>query len=148
MRQPAKRKIRGFSLVECVMALLVLLVASLAVISVFDYSFRNGQMSRRRFAAMLLAEQRMEIVRNTNFVDLTAGTTTESNVLNDGVPYTIVRSVTDTDVINVATAPGPETKLVTITVSPTGSTLASETVTVTTVRAKNAPGPNRKENTP
>jgi prepilin-type N-terminal cleavage/methylation domain-containing protein len=146
--RPARlRAAGGFSLIECVIALLILLIASLAVISVFDYSFRTGQSSRKRAAAVTLAEQRIEDVRNTNFIDLPAGTTTETNVMVEGLPYTVTRTITDTDSLTVATAPGPETKTITVTVTPVGGTVI-ETVTLTTVRAKNAPGPNRKPNSP
>lgn len=137
----------GFSLIECVIAMLILLVASLAVISVFDYSFRSGQSSRKRLAAAALAEQRIEDVRNTYFIDLPAGNTTETNVVAEGLSYTVTRTITDSDTLTVATAQGPETKTITVTVVPVGGT-AAETVTMTTVRAKNAPGPNRKPNSP
>ncbi len=138
----------GFSLIECVVALIVLLVASLAVISVFNYSFRSGESSRKRFAGILLAEQRIEDLRNTNFNDLTAGTVTEQNVFYEGVSYRVSRTISDTDLLTVATAPGPEIKQIIVTVTPTNATLASETVTINTVRAKNMPGPNREPNTP
>jgi prepilin-type N-terminal cleavage/methylation domain-containing protein len=139
---------RGFSLIECVIALVVLLVVSLAVISVFNYSFTSGESSRKRFGGILLAEQRIENLRNTDFNQLTAGTTTEENVMYDGVSYRIVRIISDTDLLTVATAPGPEVKQIIITVSPTFATLTSEAVTIITVRAKNMPGPNRKSNAP
>lgn len=142
------RKKGGFSLIECIIALLVLLMASLAVISVFDYSFKNGESARKRFAALLLAEQRLEDVRNTSFNNLPAGTVTEQNVIYDGIPFQIVRTVTDNDILTVAAAPGPETKKITITVSPFNTSLTSETVVLTTFRGKNIPGPNRAPNNP
>ena len=135
-------------MIECVVALVVLLVASLAVISVFNYSFRSGESSRKRFAGILLAEQRIEDLRNTNFNDLVAGTVTETNVLYEGAPYNISRTITDTDLLTVATAPGPEIKQIIVTVTPRNTTLSSESVTIITVRAKNMPGPNRESNSP
>lgn len=139
---------QGFSLIECIIALVVLMVASLAVISVFDYSFKSGESARKRFAALLLAEQHFEDLRNTPFNDLAAGTVTQQNVVYDGVSYTLVRTITDNDLVTVAEAPGAETKRITITITPVSASLVSEAVTLTTFRAKNAPGPKRESNTP
>jgi type II secretory pathway pseudopilin PulG len=138
----------GFSLVECIISLLILMVVALGVVSVFDYSFRNNTSAKKRFGALLLAQQRLEEVRNTNFINLANGTVTENNVVSDGVNYKIVRIITDNDLVTTSTAPGPETKLITITVSPFDSSLASDAITLTTVRAVNRPGPNREPNTP
>jgi prepilin-type N-terminal cleavage/methylation domain-containing protein len=138
----------GFSLIECVIALLVLLAASLAVVSVFDYSLRSRESARKRFAALLLAEQRIDDTRNILFNNLTAGTTTEPSVYSDGTQFSVVRTVVDTDVLVVSTAPGPETKLITVVVTPTVSTMPNEAVTLITSRSKNSPGPNREENAP
>lgn len=140
---------KGFSLVECVIALLILMVVSLAIISVFNFSFRNSADARKRFAALLVAQERMEEVRNTPFSSLAAGTLTENTVIKDGLSYKVVRTITDTDlVVNTTTAPGPETKQITIDVTPLSSTSTRDTVTLTTFRAVNRPGPNRKSNAP
>ena len=136
----------GFSLVECIMALLILMVIALTVVSVFDISFRNNTTARRRFGALLLAQQRLEDVRNTPFNDLAVGTVTETNAVSDGVTYRVVRTITDNDLITTAAAPGPETRQITLTVSPADSPLPSDAVTLTTFRAVNRPGPNRKGN--
>ena len=132
---------------ECVIALLVLMVVALSIGSVLNFSHSNSTNARGRFAALLLAQQRMEDIRNTPFSALTAGTTTENNVVNDGVLYRVVRTITDTDVINdAAKAPGPETKQIVIAVNPAGSTLPRDTLTLTAVRAVNRPGPNKIPN--
>lgn len=136
----------GFSLVECIFALLVMMVVSLSVVAVFDYSFRNNTSAKKRFGALLLAQQRLEEVRNTNFNDLANGTVTENNIVNDGVKYKIVRTITNNDLVTVSTAPGPETKEITVTVSPSDSSVASDAITLTTIRAVNRPGPNREPN--
>jgi len=139
---------KGFSLVECMIALLILMVASLTVIAVFNYSFNNNASARKRFSALLLAQQRIENVRNTNFINISAGTTTENSVVSDSVTYKVVTAVADNDLINGLKAPGPETKRITVTVSPLNSTLANEAVTLVTFRAVTRPGPNREENYP
>jgi prepilin-type N-terminal cleavage/methylation domain-containing protein len=142
------RNTDGFSLVECLIALVILMVVSLSVVFVFDYSFRNNVSAKKRFGALVLAEQRLEEVRNTTFINLTAGTVTENSVVSDGLKYKVVRTITNNDLITDSTAPGPETKLITITVTPFDSSVASDGVTITTVRAVNRPGPNRQPNNP
>lgn len=137
---------RGFSLVECVIALLVLMVVALSIGTVINFSQSNSRNARGRFGALLLAQQRMEDVRNTIFSSLTAGTTTENNVLNDGVLYRVVRTITETDIINKTEAPGPETKQIVISVNQVGNTLPGDTVTLTALRAVNRPGPNKIPN--
>jgi Tfp pilus assembly protein PilV len=136
----------GTSLVECIIALLVLLVVSLSVVSVINFSAANNSNAQRRVRAMLLAQERIEEVRNTPFASLTAGTVTQENVISDGVPHRVVRTITDTDVINSTAAPGPELKRIVVSVTPIGSAGAAETISLSTVRAVVRPGPNRIPN--
>ncbi len=143
-----KSERRGFSLIECVIALLILMVTSLAIISVLHYTFKSSESARKRMAAMLLAENQLETLRNTKFINLTAGTTTQQNVVYDGIKYVVVITITDTDILFGDTAAGPEEKQVTITVSPNQATLNAESVTLTTARANNRPGPNKEVNNP
>jgi len=138
----------GFSLVECIIALLILMIVALSVVSVFDYSFRNNNSAKKRFGALMLARQRLEEARNIYFINLANGTVTENNVVSDGMKYKVVRTITDNDLVTDATAPGPETKLVTITVSPSESLVASDAITLTTYRSITRPGPNREPNNP
>ena len=134
----------GFTLVECMIALVLLMVASLAVVSVMNFSLRSNSDARKRYGAYQIATQRSEDVRNMYFDDLAAGTTTENNVLLDGIPYRVVRTIEAYDLI--AIAPGPETKRITITVSTVNNPMVADTVTVITYRAVNRPGPNRLPN--
>lgn len=136
----------GFSLVECVIALVILMVAALTIVSVFNYSFKNNSNARIRFGALLLAQQRMEDARNTDFNNLTVGTVTESNVFNDGFPYIVVRTITNYDLVTSGTAPGPETRQITVRVTPFDISMEGDTVILTTFRGVNRPGPNRKRN--
>src|SRR5262245_13431989 len=81
----------GFSVVECVIALVVLMVGSLAVVAVMNFSMRSNADARKRYAAFQLAQQWTEDVRNTQFSSLTAGTTTETGVVFDGTLFKVVR---------------------------------------------------------
>lgn len=137
---------RGTSLVECVVALLVLMVVSLAVVSVFNFSVTNSANTQRRLRALMVAQQRIEDVRNTPFTDLTAGTVTENNYVFDGVSHKVVRVISDQDIITTTAAPGPERKTIAVTVTPFGSKNGSEAITLTTIRSVNRPGPNRQPN--
>lgn len=139
----------GFSLFECVIALLILCVISLSVGSVLSFSRSNSENAKKRHTALLLAQQRMEDVRNTEFANLAAAVVTENDVLLDGVLFTVVRTITQTDVINSTAAPGPETKQILVEVTPKGTiatNLAWDKVSLTTVRGVNRPGPNRIPN--
>ena len=136
----------GFSLVECVIALVILLVAALSIVTVFNYSFKNNSNARQRYGALLLAQQRMEDVRNTEFNNLTVGTVMENNVLSDGLSYIVVRTVTNYDLVTTSTAPGPETRQITVRVTPLDNSMEGDPVILTTFRAVNRPGPNRKSN--
>lgn len=136
---------RGFSLVECIIALLVLMIGSLAVVSVLNFSFRSSSDAKKRFGALLVAQQKLEDVRNTNFPDLPAGTVTE-NIIRDGVEYVVVRVITDNDLIATAAAPGPETKKIVVTARAINNPLITDSVTLVTFRMVNRPGPNRLPN--
>ena len=136
----------GFSLIECVIALVVLAVVALSVGSVLAFALTNSENAKKRSSTLLLAQQRMETIRNTNFAALTAGTVTESNVIFSGQTYTVVTTITATDVINTTQAPGPELKTIVIDVTPKGTALATDKVTLTTYRGVNRPGPNRIPN--
>jgi Tfp pilus assembly protein PilV len=141
-----KRAQAGFTLLECVIALVLLMVGSLAVIAVMNFSMKSTTDARRRHAAMMVAEQQSEDVRNTYYKDLTAGTTTTNSVIYDGLQFKVVKTVEDNDLITTATAPGPETKKITITVSTFTNPIVADTVTLITYRSNNRPGPNRSPN--
>lgn len=136
----------GFSLAECVIALVLLMVASLAIVGVMNFSMRSNADARKRYNAFQLAQLRSEETRNTYFKDLTAGTTTENGVVYDGSLYKIVKTIEDNDTLTLATAPGPETKKITITVSTVNNPMVADTVTVVTYRSNNRPGPNKSPN--
>ena len=138
----------GFSLIECIIALLVLMIGSLAIVAVLNFAFRSNADAKKRYAAILVGQQRLEDLRNLPFQSLTAGTVTESNVLHDGVVYNVVRTIVDNDLVNDSSAPGPETKKITVSVRALNNPVISDTVTLVTYRMVTRPGPNRKPNIP
>lgn len=139
---------KGFNLIECVIALLLVMVAGLAITSVFFFSSRNSSSARKRLGALRLAQQRIEEIRTKPFNNLTSGTTNENNVVFEEQTYSVTLNITDSDLVTTTDAPGPEIKLVTYTVTPLNNSNIGESITLTTVRSAIRPGPNREDNNP
>lgn len=140
-RDKASRGEAGFSLVELTISLVVMMVAGLAVASLFFYSIQNNVGGSERALAMALAQQQMEQLRSVRFDDatLSAGTTTFPSVRSDGRTYTVVRAVT-----NETNSDGSlkQLKKITITVTPqaAGGTWIRTPVVLVALRSTTAPG--------
>lgn len=76
---------QGFSALETLIALAIAAVAMLAVASLFPSAYTNVSRSGRQTAAVNLAQQRIEWVRNQPYAGLPA--TTETNVAFDTTNY-------------------------------------------------------------
>ena len=107
---------RGFTLIETTISMVVMMVGSLAVSSLFLFSTQNNIGGGERALAMAVAQQQMEQIRSVSFEDatLTDGTTT-TTVRNGERNYTVERVVAgetnaDTSAKNL--------KRITITVTP------------------------------
>ena len=74
------RKADGFSLVEVLIAAAILAVALLAIASMFPIAHTNVDWSGDQTAAVTLAQQRIETLRNQPYIALAAGTTTETAI--------------------------------------------------------------------
>jgi Tfp pilus assembly protein PilV len=135
---------RGFTLVETTIALVIMMIVMLASASLFAFSIFNNTSGSDRAQTLAVVQQTLETLRNAEFSSagtassLTAGTTTQNNVMRGGLngsgarPYTIVSTVVDTT---------PTIKTITVSVMPTGAGPAWATgpaarVTITTQRAK------------
>ncbi len=117
------RKADGFSLVEVLIAAAILAVALLAIASMFPIAHTNVDWSGDQTAAVTLAQQRIEWLRNQTYTSaaLADGTTTE----NLTAPYV---GYTRTTVIEVD-IPTPGVKQVAVTVaSPSGKSVGLVTV--------------------
>ena len=64
MRQSAKREQSGFTLIECVIAIVLILVGLLAVYSLVVYSVQTQMMSTNLVTANSLARQKVEELKN------------------------------------------------------------------------------------
>ena len=87
-------KADGFSLVEVLISASILAVVLLAIASMFPTGYRDVDWSGERTAAVALAQQRMETLRNQPYAALAAGTTIE-NLAGDYVGYTRTTTIQD-----------------------------------------------------
>jgi Tfp pilus assembly protein PilV len=137
-----KKSERGFSLIEVMIAFVVMMVASLAVGSVFFYSVQNNVGGSERALAMGVAQQQLEQLRSVSFNDgsLTAGTTTFPTVQTGQRQFQVVRTVVDEKNANNS---AKLLKRITITVTPTsaGGNWIRTPVVLVSYRSTLAQGP-------
>ena len=134
---------RGFTLIETTIALLIMMIVTLGVASLFAFSIYNNTGATDRTQTLAVAQQTLETLRIARFSNsetdsiLNAGTITQ-NVTRGGHegtgsrPYTIVSTITDTT---------PTIKTITVKVTPTGAgsswaTGSAASVTIVTQRAR------------
>jgi Tfp pilus assembly protein PilV len=118
---------RGFTLVETTISMVVMMVAGLAVASLFVFSTQNNVGGNERALAMAVAQQQMEQLRSVNFDStlLNAGTTT-STIRSSDRDYTVVKAITDEINPNNTVK---QLRRITITVTPIGGGRANWTRT-------------------
>ncbi|HKS30307.1 MAG TPA: type II secretion system protein [Pyrinomonadaceae bacterium] len=145
---------RGFTLLETVIAFMILMIASLGVVSVFMYSVNYNAGGSNRLQAVAIAQQQLEILRAAKFnapvsgvsktdAVLAAGTTTTTVTGTDNRPYTVTTVIDDDpSTSTVDTNTTSTIKGITITVTPTrgGPTWAANStlsaVTIITQRTR------------
>ncbi|HSE23569.1 MAG TPA: prepilin-type N-terminal cleavage/methylation domain-containing protein [Pyrinomonadaceae bacterium] len=132
---------RGFSLIEVMIAFVVMMVASLAVGSVFFYSVQNNVGGSERALAMGVAQQQLEQLRSVSFNDssLAAGSTTFPTVQTGERQFEVVRTVVDEKNANNT---AKLLKRITITVTPkaAGGTWIRTPVVLVSYRSSLAQG--------
>ncbi len=137
--RPDKTNQEGFTLLETSIALVVMMVVTLATGSLFVYAVNYNSGSGDRSAALAIAQQRLERLRRTPFNDtlLTTPTATET-VTNAGRTYTVV-----TTVCSSTTCGGSDTlKIITIAVTPESTNQWANTpATITSQRSALSVGP-------
>ena len=132
---------RGFTLVETAISMVVMMVAGLAVSSLFVFSTQNNVGGNERALAMAVAQQQMEQLRSVAFDSstLNAGTTT-STVTSSDRDYTVVKAITDEVNLNNSVK---QLRKITITVTPVGGARGEWTrspVTLVALRSTVATG--------
>ena len=136
-----KQNERGFSLIETCIAMVVMMVAGLAVSSLFVFSVQNNVGGSERALAMAVAQQQLERLRVVNFEDASLNTgSTTSTVSSGGHNYTVVRTITDETNPNGS---NKQMRKITITVTPLGGSRGNWTrspVTLVSLRSTLASG--------
>ena len=132
---------RGFTLIETSISMVVMMVAGLAVSSLFVFSMQNNVGGNERALAMAVAQQQLEQLRSVNFEDLTmsVGTTT-TTIRNGDHDYTVLKAITDETNPNTSLK---QLRKITITVTPQGGSHGTWTrtpVTLVSLRSTLAPG--------
>ena len=115
----------GFTLVEAVIAMLIMLIVALGSASLFSFSVYNNSGGTDRATSLSIAQQAMERFRSAQFNStvtdsiLNAGTTVQSGIVRDGRLFRLTVAVDDnlaTQAIDVNTA--TNLKGITVTVVP------------------------------
>ena len=90
-----RKQERGFTLIETSIAMVVMMVAGLAVSSLFVFSMQNNVGGNERALAMAVAQQQLEQLRSVTFADATLNVgTTNSTVTSGGHDYAVVKTIT------------------------------------------------------
>jgi Tfp pilus assembly protein PilV len=122
---------RGFTLIETSIAMVTMMVAGLAVSSLFVFSMQNNVGGNERALAMAVAQQQMEQLRSVSFEDgsLNEGTTTVT-ITSDNHNYTVVKTIANEVNPNNSIK---QLRKITITVTPDGGARATWTRTPITL---------------
>ena len=114
-----KKKQGGFTLVETTVSMVVMMVAGLAVSSLFVFSVQNNVGGNERALAMAVAQQQLEQIRSVSYEDTTLTAETQTFTVRNGQrDYTVQREVVDEK--NADDSP-KQLKKITITVTPIGT---------------------------
>jgi prepilin-type N-terminal cleavage/methylation domain-containing protein len=107
----ARRRRRGFTVLEVLAALTLFALAAAATVALAVTSVRQASANRQGMAAAFLAQQELERMRGHDFQNMQSETLTQ---VVDGTTYTITATV------NTATSMGPNIADVRVTVSWSG----------------------------
>jgi Tfp pilus assembly protein PilV len=130
----------GFTLLETSIAMVVMMIASLACTSLFVFSIQNNVGGSERALAMAVAQQQLEQIRSVTFEEatLTAGTT-NSSLTSGGRTYAVERTVADE---TNSDGSAKQLKRITIRVTPqaAGANWTRTTVVLVSLRSTLATG--------
>jgi Tfp pilus assembly protein PilV len=131
----------GFTLIETSIAMVVMMVAGLAVSSLFMFSMQNNVGGNERALAMAVAQQQLEQLRSVTFEDASLNVgTTNSTVTSGGHDYAVVKTITDDTNPNGS---NKQLRRISITVTPLGGSHGNWTrspVTLVSLRSTLAAG--------
>lgn len=98
MESIALKTEEGFSLIEALVAMLILSVILLGALQGLMVSYRTSSTNTLRNEAVSMAEETANALRNTPYASLVDGTTTNivsRQVANASVPFTVTQVVAD-----------------------------------------------------
>lgn len=151
-----RRGERGFTLLETVIAMIIMMTVGLGASALFLYSVSNNTAATSRTQAYAVAQRNMERLRSVPYTDplldptvapvcSTSNTQSANGADTSGTSYqfTVCRTVAAQNNVTVNGVTRPTTKLVTLTVTPflNNAPWAAGAVTITTVRATAQHGP-------
>lgn len=84
----------GFTLIETVIALVIMMVAALSIISLFVYAIKYNSGANKRAVATAVAQQRAERLRSTAFTDIV--TVAAESVASGGFTFNVATNVANT----------------------------------------------------
>ena len=108
----------GFTVLETAIALVLLTIVGLGIASVFFYASKYTVSAGDRELAMAVGQQRIEQLRNVAFLDVSLTATSpsgaSSTVIRAGRTYSVLTTITDSNVVNGAAT----SKTITVQVTP------------------------------
>jgi len=113
-----KNKNKGMTIIETLIALVVVAIAIIGILSGIYQSDRFNTMAKNRLKADQIAESKMEELRNMNYSDILSGSPA-GNSLPDGTTTVLVTEQTEGKVVKVTVdwtkmGNGPAEELVTL----------------------------------
>ncbi|HVG30636.1 MAG TPA: prepilin-type N-terminal cleavage/methylation domain-containing protein [Pyrinomonadaceae bacterium] len=151
-RRGARRGEEGFTLMETVIAMILMMVVGLGASALFLYSVTNNSAAGARAQALAVAQQEMERLRSVAWDNALLNTTTAPVGASDphhvagGFEFVVTKNVVTLPAFNVTVGgvTRPTVKQITISVTPilNNAPWAAGGVTITTTRATLQRGPN------
>ncbi|HEX3558561.1 MAG TPA: type II secretion system protein [Pyrinomonadaceae bacterium] len=137
----------GFTILETVVALLIMMVAGFGAISLFVFSMSYNSGASDRARGLALAQQRMEVLRGTPYSNLStvaAAMPTSENVGSPNTPDNDQRTFNvTTTVADDANVQNSHQKIITITATPASAgRWTGGGVTLRCYRSENVTGAN------
>ncbi len=115
----------GFTLVEAVIALLIMLIVALGSASLFSFSVYNNSGGTDRATSLAIAQQALERLRSAQFnstttdASLNAGTVVQTGIQSEGRSFTLTVAVDDDpSTTAIESVPTTSLKAITVTVVP------------------------------
>jgi len=109
---PRLRSSDGFTLIEVLVAMVILSVGLLGTAALITGIIKSNQVSNRITTATVLAQDKMEEIRGLGYSGMPTSDTTTTEPYNSITNYSLYKRVTFTEVVN----PAAGMKTVTVTV--------------------------------